>query len=477
MKKSYALAGIMLSLALVVVFCLGAFLLRQIIMVPAVSAAQPPETEGDAPAESEPEPPDPAEDSDPEPEPEPDGLTMEQQAYLNETIRKVTLLSAQYDYDAALELLRAEEAQTYPELQEMVETLETQKAELLRWEDTTTVPHVFFHSLIVDPSRAFDGDYKQTGYNLYMATTDEFRAILQQMYENGYVLVSIYDVAYAQQQPDGSVKYVQGDILLPPGKKPFVLSQDDTNYYAYMIDGDGDGKADAQGDGFASKLVPTEDGSIACEYVTADGRTLIGDYDLAPILERFLEEHPDFSYRGARAIIGVTGYEGVYGYRTHPKYEQLLGTEAYQKELEQAKALTQRLKELGYLIASHSFGHPAYGEISADAVAVDVRKWEEQVQPITGDTDIFLYPYGSDIAGVDRYCGSKYEALYAAGYRYFCNVDGGHDYWVQIHGDYVRQARRNIDGYRMYHNPGMLDDLFDARSVLDPARPLPVPDI
>jgi hypothetical protein len=51
----------------------------------------------------------------------------------------------------------------------------------------------------------------------------------------------------------------------------------------------------------------------------------------------------------------------------------------------------------------------------------------------------------------------------------------GRDYWVQIHAGYVRQARRNVDGYRMYYNPEMLDDLFRVKDVFDPARPLPVP--
>ena len=74
----------------------------------------------------------------------------------------------------------------------------------------------------------------------------------------------------------------------------------------------------------------------------------------------------------------------------------------------------------------------------------------------------------------DKY--EEYEAMYEAGYRYFCNVDSA-DYWVQIWDAYVRQGRRNLDGYRMWHNPEMLDDLFDVETVFDPARPTPVPSL
>ena len=392
-------------------------------------------------------------------------------------LEKAKALAAGYDYDAALALLRS-----YPDFDSCDELVrasaefESVKSALVRWPDPTTIPHIFFHSLIVDTARAFDGDSDSGGYNQYMCTVSEFRAILQKLYDGGWVLVSMRDMAPAVKQADGTVRYEPGNILLPAGKKPIILSQDDVNYYEYMTDSDGDHFPDKKGDGFADRLVVDATGALTCEYITAEGAVLTGDYDLVPILESFIRQHPDFSYRGARAIIGVTGYQGVFGYKTHPKWKGILGDQAYGYQIKAAQAVAQSLKAHGYEIASHSFGHPAYGEISADAVRWDVQKWEDEVQPVVGDTDIFLYPFGSDIAGAEDYSGPKFDALYAAGYRYFCNVDG-RDYWVQIHDGYVRQARRNIDGYRMYYNPEMLDDLFAVKDVLDPARPLPVPPI
>ena len=47
--------------------------------------------------------------------------------------------------------------------------------------------------------------------------------------------------------------------------------------------------------------------------------------------------------------------------------------------------------------------------------------------------------------------------------------------FVQIRSNYFRQGRRNLDGYRMYYNPELLSDLFDAQSVFDPSIPVPVP--
>ena len=44
------------------------------------------------------------------------------------------------------------------------------------------VTHVFFHTLIVDTSKAFDGDSDEAGYNQMMTTVSEFNKIMQSMY-------------------------------------------------------------------------------------------------------------------------------------------------------------------------------------------------------------------------------------------------------------------------------------------------------
>ena len=242
-----------------------------------------------------------------------------------------------------------------------------------------------------------------------------------------------------------------------------------------------------EGDGFAHRIVIGEDGYPTCEYMDANGNITPGDYDLVPALESFIREHPDFSYHGARAILGFTGYEGVLGYRTKPSYEAALGSEAYAKEVADAKALAQCLRDKGWIIASHSYGHLSYGSewkdgqnqpVSAYRVEADSDRWENTVQPIIGNCDIILYPNGSDIAGIEKYTfdNAKFKTLYEDGYRYFYNVDS-HVAWQQLGEDYFRGGRRNLDGYRMWHTPKKLQDLFDVAEVFDPDRPTPVPSL
>lgn len=396
-------------------------------------------------------------------------------------LEKAEFQAAGYDYLGAIALIQSYSGyENYPVLTDAIARYTQLDSELVVYEDMDSITHIFFHSLIVDADLAFDGDTDSGGYNMYMCTIAEFNAIMEQMYQRGFVLVSPYDVAHEVTDENGT-RFAYGEIRLPAGKKPFILSQDDVNYYSYMISSK-EGKydnpqfADDGNDGFASRIVIGEDGYPTCEYRQKDGTIVYGDYDLVPLLETFIRNHPDFSYHGARAVLGVTGYEGVFGYRTKPDFEEALGTTAYQKEVEAAKAVAQCLKDKGWIIASHSYGHPAYGEISASRVENDSDKWENTVQPIVGETDVLLYPFGSDIANWHKYTfdNEKYVALYEDGYRYFFNVDSTIA-WMQVTDHSFRGGRRNVDGLRMWKDPELLEDLFDVDSVFDPARPTPVP--
>ena len=403
------------------------------------------------------------------------------QANTQDRIVQADFMAAGYDYQGAIELLRADPYfdQSAQELNDKIAAYQAADAQLVSYDKMNQITHVFFHTLVVDEARAFDGDYRTKGYNLYMTTVNEFIQMMESMYEKGYVLVSPYDVAYEVTDETGT-HFVYGDIRLPEGKIPFVMSQDDVNYYGYMI-GDEDPNlerpavANASGDGFAHKIIIGEDGYPTCEYYDAAGNLLVGSYDLVPILEDFIQAHPDFSYQGARAVLGMTGYEGVFGYRTKPGHEAFLGTEAYQQEVEQAKAVAQCLRDHGWVLASHSYGHPSMGNITAEKVAADTQKWEDTVESIIGECDIILYPNGSDVAGIERYTmdNEKFKILYDSGLRYFYNVDSAIA-WSQLGDDYFRGGRRNLDGYRMYNNPKKLEDLFDAKAIFSSARPTPV---
>ena len=105
------------------------------------------------------------------------------------------------------------------------------------------------------------------------------------------------------------------------------------------------------------------------------------------------------------------------------------------------------------------------------------------MKTLIGETDIILYPFGNDIADFHPYTqeNPRFTYLEEKGFRYFCNVDASAPYWIQMGENYLRMARRNLDGYRLYADYAQTDpaklrlsDLFDAKEIFDTARPTPV---
>lgn len=384
-----------------------------------------------------------------------------------------------YDYDGAIELLKSlENYDKDADIIAQIAKLEAEKSTMVPV-DMTEVTHIFYHSLVVDPERGFAGnDSAAAGFKQWMTTVDEFNKITQAMYDNGYVLVDLHDLVNQTTGENGEVHFTTNQIMLPEGKKPFVLSLDDLCYY-HSYDGRGT----------ATKMVLDENGKPTCEYIQADGTTVTGAYDCVPLLNQFLEEHPDGAYRGARGTIALTGYNGILGYRTDIAYKTGENLTADQKawldahpdfnweqECEEAKKVAQAVKDTGWNFASHTWGHIRVGaNTGLETIKTDTEKWLAYVEPLVGDTDTIIFAHGEDLADWHDYStdNEKFTYLKSQGFNFFCNVDSS-QYFLQIRDNYVRQGRRNLDGYRLWNDvhgeKNRTSDLFDANQILDPAR-------
>ena len=413
-------------------------------------------------------------------------ITIEQQRY-EKAIADAEYLSATYDYDAAIEALKTIEGyEEKSEVTTLIQEIEAEKSScvLVKMEEVT---HIFYHSLVVDPQRAFANqatDNQAVGNNQWMTTVSEFNKITQEMYDRGFVMVSIHDLINVVQDENGNTKYEPAEIMLPPDKKAFVLSLDDLSYYhAY------------DNYGYATKLLIDENGDVMNEYTDAQGNTTIGAYDVVPLMDQFVKEHPDASYRGAKGIIALTGYNGVLGYRTDITYDlsnpdcdihQKKWIEAHpdfslENERAEAKKVADAMKANGWEFASHTWGHLRVGDSSLARLQRDNEKWQSNVVPIVGKTDCIIFAHGQDLQGRGDYKESneKYQYFRNEGFTIFCNVDSN-KYTTWFGPDYLRQGRRNLDGYRIYKNTighqDNLSDLFDAATIIDPERP-PVPEL
>ncbi len=390
-------------------------------------------------------------------------LEKEAQTVMEEAAR----LAAGYDYEGAIAML-----DSFSGDQSKYQGMITQKAgyadmqaSMKEWSDPSSIPNLSFHVLIADPTRAFPDQTYGGSYNRNFVTTGEFSKILEQLYANNYVLVDYDSFTEKQTSLDGSQVYMADSIFLPEGKKPIMITETMVNYFGYMIDSNEDGEPDAGGDGFASKLVIDANGDIKAQMVNGDNQTVVGDYDLVPILEAFIAEHPDFSYRGARATLAVTGYEGVFGYRCNTSYVSDFGNDFYEQECADAKKIVQALRDKGYTIACYSYNNEDYRKLSAQQIKEDIQKWQSQTVPVVGDVDIIVFARGTDI---DDYSGAKFTVLHDAGFRIF--VNSGTSPYAEINSDYIRQTRLMVTGNAMGWFSNRFSGYFDCNLVLDTAN-------
>ena len=356
---------------------------------------------------------------------------------------RAAAMAAAYDYENAMKLLAGYSGglANRSELLQMYNSYKNALNDLVVWNDLSKIPNLSFRTLVTDLDKAAADPDRGSRYASRHITTDEFTRILEQLYENGYVLVSLSDFAMPYTAQDGSVGVNMTSIRLPEGKKPIILTSEGDNYYSHT----------EKCGGFADMLTVNASGELVC--VDTAGNE--GAFGFVPVLNAFLAGHPDFSYEGARATIALSGYEGLFG-----------------MELSQSEAIRKvaaTLRSHGYDIACYTYADMEYADFGAAGVKEDLEKWSTQITPILGDVDILVYPTGGDIKGREAYAGSKYDTLHDFGFRYFVGTGNG-ETWGMTTTQYARQIRTVVTASNLAEHPEWYTGLFDAAAVLSPDR-------
>src|SRR5699024_2430365 len=302
------------------------------------------------------------------------------------------------------------------------------------------VSHVFFHPIISDPQKAYTDNQQQAKRNYdWMVTVNEFNKAIEKLHENNYILIDPHDAYDLESTPVKRKK-----LKLPKGKKPLIMSMDDMNYYEYM-----------QGNGYTERLTLNKDNETVAEKKNDQGKMEQSKTnDAVPLLNDYVKKHPDFSYKGQKAVVGLTGYEGVLGYRTndleHPNYE---------KRKKQAKKVADSMKRDGWTFASHSYGHINFEDSSDEQIIEDTKRWKKEVEPIVGKTDLFIFPHGAQ----DRNSTSYNYMIDEAGFKYMAGV--GPDNFTSLSNKDIYQDRVAIDGLNLHQFKYKLKPFFKPEEV------------
>lgn len=364
-------------------------------------------------------------------------LKQKQDVERNELYKEAETLVKKYYVKEAIDLLNSKQELKNEELNNKIKEYQDYLDSYVLYKDN--VEHIFFHSLILYPEYLFPNiNVKIGGYNEGFSYKRELERMLPLLLEKGYVLYNINDV-YAKV--DG--KMVRKDIYLPEGKKPLILSIDDP--------------ALTYGIGFADKMIIDENGKLATEVITPQKQKIVTyDGDVELVVNNFVEEHPEFSYRGAKGIIAATGWEGFLGYELDTIESKT-----------QAKAVADKLKEEGWLFASHSYSHNRTGFYGPGSntynIANDIKRWKAKMVPILGETNIFIAPFGYLLKG------SGMDVVLYNDFDIYCIVTSKS--YNEIFDDYALMGRIEMSGYsyQKYYNY-INNHLFDVSKVQDEYR-------
>ena len=349
------------------------------------------------------------------------------------------LLFKGYFYEEAIALLNEDEALINQETKHLEEEILQAIDNLVLFEGE--IKHIFFHSLILYPQHLFPNINVPTGgYNEGFSYQSELIKMLPQLLERGYVLYNINDIF--SKDENGNMR--QNDIYLPQGKRPLVLSIDDPTYH--------------YGVGFANRMILDEYGELATEVVTPSRERIVTyDGDVQLVVDSFVREHPEFSFRGHKGIIAATGYMGIFGYD--------LETEESRRE---ATAVSEKLKSNGWLFANHSYTHNRTGfwgpESNPANIRRDVERWRARMEPVIGQTNIFIAPFGYTLRGEGM------QVILDNDYDIYCNVDFNQR--ITVHPTHALMGRIEIGGYTLVRYANTLTrDFFDVATVIDSHRP------
>lgn len=354
-------------------------------------------------------------------------------------------LALSYYYDEAIELLESTEVLKNDErAEEAVSQYQAKIDSFYEYElDKNDIGHLCFTNLVVDTKRAFDSDAYSQVYRENMITLTEFENILNTLYESGYVLLDIQSLAEETQSAKDVLMTAKNPVL-PQGKKPLVISVENLTYSSMV-----------NGDGVATRLALDSNGEVGAVYTDENGHDLIGAYDVVPVLEQFIEEHPDFSYQGARGVISLSGADGAFGYLVEEDSEP-----NWEENQDTVKAIAQKLREDGWRFASAGYSYQYMGDMSYDTLKEDITKWQTNIGSLIGECNVLMYPYGSEVS----YETEKAVFLIGQGFRYLVGVwpEGDH---IEVNETYLRQTRRMVTGYVLKNYPGYYSPYFGAGAI------------
>lgn len=306
------------------------------------------------------------------------------------------------------------------------------------------VEHLAFETLMSFPERALDEKNNLSQeYDSTRITPQEFDMILEELYQNNFILIDI-ETLYSITPEGASIK----KLYLPQNKRPIILSFDNVTY-----------KSNYQNLGNIDKIIVDRNNNLA-SYTTKKSiqDRIQNDNEFMLILENFIAEHPDFSFLNSRGIIFLTGENGILGYNTNSK------NSSSRVERKRVLEVVQKLKTLGWKFGCNGYTFKKESSLSDIEFAKDINLWKKEIMDIVGFTPLFAYPYGTKSDSQ-----TKSKILQDNGFQVLFTIDTTCPSST-INNNSITFSRRFVCGETLRHNEEDFQHLFDCERVYDHAH-------
>ncbi len=305
-------------------------------------------------------------------------------------------------------------------------------------ENDTHIDILSFNTLMAFPEKALSQNNKLNNtFDREKITTFEFEKILQSLYENNYILVSIFDILNVQ---NNEVKIDSKN--LPKNKKPIILSFENVTY-----------KSNYQNHGEIDKIIIDRNNKIATYTTKKSIQDRIQyDNEFLVILENFICYHPDFSFNNAKGILFFSGEDGLLGYNTNQK------NASSRYEIERVTEIVETLRKNGWVFGCNNYKYSSDTQKSLLEFKKELSLWQKEILPIIKNTPLYSFPKGElDTSKMEELANNNFNICL---YNDFTNKINNLDNQVLI-------SKIPINGESLRNNQSELLRFFDCKFIYD----------
>lgn len=255
--------------------------------------------------------------------------------------------------------------------------------------ERTTIWRDAFCVIAVKPLVEQPSEYTGSDHDDRM-TGEEFDALLDRLYRAGFVLVDAAETV----DEKGSFRA----FTVPADKTPFVFLVEDFNM------------DEARSSGGIAGLVPAKDGTINGTFsipFLSDGPFEERPLGAPARLERFVANHPDFAFNGARGVLAMSFQNGALGFPLTSEQATLQFNRLQRMGADlpgecpdnvtitsRLNRLLDRLSDCGWHIAAQGFTRPSVPDLSLEELKEELHKMATLPAPFN-QLDIFCYANGN----------------------------------------------------------------------------------